>query len=192
MFTPGGEKSPTPLVVGVGRLVPVKRYDYLIDVLVEVKRRRPQLEAVIVGEGYEREDLEAQRHEAGAEDWIHLPGRITDEELVDLYRRAWAVAGASIREGWGMWLTEAGACGTTGVATDIAGHRDAVVSDRTGVLVERRDEFVAALDAVLGDDALRARLSAGALEHATRFTWEATALGTLEVLAADAMRRHGR
>jgi glycosyltransferase involved in cell wall biosynthesis len=191
-FTPAREESPTPLVVAVGRLVPVKRYDYLIDVLVEVKRRRPQLEAVIVGEGYEREDLEAQRHEAGAEDWIHLPGRITDEELLDLYRRAWAVAGASIREGWGMWLTEAAACGTTGVATNIAGHRDAVVPDRTGILVERRDEFVSALDAVLGDAALRARLSAGALEHATRFTWEATALGTLEVLAADAIRRHGR
>jgi glycosyltransferase involved in cell wall biosynthesis len=91
-----------------------------------------------------------------------------------------------------MWLTEAAACGTTGVATNIAGHRDAVVPDRTGMLVERRDEFVAALDAVLGDEALRARLSAGALEHAIGFTWEATALGTLGVLAADAKRRHGR
>jgi glycosyltransferase involved in cell wall biosynthesis len=192
MFTPGGEKSPTPLVVGVGRLVPVKRYDYLIDVLVEVKRRRPDLEAVIVGEGYEREALEAQRHQAGAEDWIHLPGRISDGELIDLYRRAWAVAGASAREGWGMWITEAAACGTTCVATDIAGHRDAIVPDRTGILVHRRDEFVDALDAVLGDETRRARMSVAALADAARYTWEATALGTLEVLAADAVRRRGR
>jgi glycosyltransferase involved in cell wall biosynthesis len=188
-FTPAGSKSPTPLVVAAGRLVPVKRYDHLIDVLVEVKQRHPQLEAVIAGEGYERERLETQRHEADAEDWIHLPGRISDDELLDLYRRAWALAGAAAREGWGMTMTEAAACGTPAVATRIAGHLDAVAPDRSGLLVDNRDEFVGALDAVLGDDSLRARLSAGALEHASRFTWEATALGTLEVLAAAARRR---
>jgi glycosyltransferase involved in cell wall biosynthesis len=188
-FTPGGEKSPTPLVVAAGRLVPVKRYDYLIDVLVETKTRHPDLEAVIVGEGYTRGDLESRRHEAGAEDWIHLPGRIEDDELLDLYRRAWVVAGAAAREGWGMTLTEAAACGTPAVATRIAGHLDAVAPDVSGLLVDGRDEFVAALDAVLTDPALRSRLGAGALDHATRFTWEATALGTLEVLAADARRR---
>jgi len=190
-FTPGGEKSPMPLVVAAGRLVPVKRYDRLIDVLVAVKARHPRLEAVIVGEGYERDRLETQRHEAGAEGWIHLPGRITDEELVELYRRAWALAGAAAREGWGMTMTEAAACGTPAVATRIAGHLDAVAPGVSGLLVDERDEFVDALDALLRDGELRARLSAGALEHASRFTWEATAVGTLEVLAA-ATRRHRR
>jgi glycosyltransferase involved in cell wall biosynthesis len=188
-FSPGSEKSPTPLVVAAGRLVPVKRYDYLIDVLTEVKARHPQLEAVIVGEGYERERLEHQRHQAGADDWIHLPGRIDDDELLELYRRAWVLAGAAAREGWGMTMTEAAACGTPAVATRIAGHRDAVDHDRSGLLIDDRDEFVGALAAVLGDEALRSRLSEGALAHAARFTWEATALGTLEVLAADAIRR---
>lgn len=191
-FSPGGEKSSTPLVVAAGRLVPVKRYDDLIDVLVAVKERHPRLEAVIVGEGYERDALEARRHEAGAESWIRMPGRIGDDELVDLYRRAWVVAGAAAREGWGMTLTEAAACGTPAVATRIAGHLDAVVPDRSGLLVDTRDEFVGALDAVLRDDDRRARLAAGALDHATGFTWEATALGTLDVLAADAIRRRGR
>ena len=55
-FTPGGEKSPTPLVVAVGRLVPVKRFDLLIDALVALKAAHPALEAVIVGEGYQRDD----------------------------------------------------------------------------------------------------------------------------------------
>jgi glycosyltransferase involved in cell wall biosynthesis len=191
-FSPGGERSPTPLVVAAGRLVPVKRYDYLIDVLVETKRRHPALEAVIVGDGYKREELEAQRHQAGAEAWIRLPGRISDEELVDLYRRAWVVAGAAAREGWGMTLTEAAACGTPAVATRIAGHLDAIAEGGSGILVASRDEFVSALDVVLRDGGLRDRLAAGALEHATRFTWEATALGTLEALAADAIRRRGR
>jgi hypothetical protein len=43
---------------------------------------------------------------------------------------------------------------------------------------------------LLGDAQLRERLSRGAVEHAAAFTWEATALGTFEVLAAEAVRLH--
>jgi glycosyltransferase involved in cell wall biosynthesis len=188
-FTPGGERAARPLVLGVGRLVPVKRFHLLIDALVAVKDRVPALEAVIVGEGYQREELEALLRERGAEDWISLPGRVDDDELLDLYRRAWVVASTSAREGWGMTLTEAAACGTPAVATDIAGHRDAVIADRSGLLVDRIGDFPAALERVLTDDALRARLGAGAIARAAECTWDVTALGTLEALAADAHRR---
>jgi len=191
-FSPGGEKSPTPLVAAAGRLVPVKRFEELIEVLVRVKERQPLLEAVIVGEGYRREDLEAQLRETGADRWIRLAGRVSDEELLDLYRRAWVVASAAAREGWGMTITEAGASGTPAVATRIAGHSDAIAHEHSGLLVDGRDEFVGALDRVVRDTELRERLSRGAIEHASRFTWAATARGTLEVLAADAVRRRGR
>lgn len=188
-FTPGGDKSPTPLVVAAGRLVPVKQFEEVIEVLVRAKERCPDLEAVIVGEGYRRDRLEAQVREQSAERWIHLPGRIGDAELIDLYRRSWVIVSAAAREGWGMTLTEAAACGTPAVATRIAGHLDAVDHGNSGLLVDGRDEFIGALDRVLRDPELRGRLSRGAIDHAARFTWAATARGTLEVLAADAIRR---
>jgi glycosyltransferase involved in cell wall biosynthesis len=188
-FTPGGEKSPTPLVAAVGRLVPVKQFEVLIDALAELKRSHPQLQAVIAGEGYERDKLEAARHAARAEEWIHLPGRISDEEIVDLYRRAWVVASASAREGWGLTITEAAACGTSAVVTRIAGHSDAVDDGTTGLLVDGRDGLVTGLDRVLRDTDLRERLSRAALARASNMTWEASSLGVLEVLAADAIRR---
>jgi len=188
-FTPGGERSATPLVVAVGRLVPVKRFHLLVEALVALKPRLRDLEAVIVGEGYERESLEALVRERGAEEWISLPGRVDDDELLTLYRRAWVVASTSAREGWGMTLTEAAACGTPAVATDIAGHRDAIVADRSGLLVERISELPEALARVLEDAELRTRLGAGAATRAGEFTWDATALGTLEALATDALRR---
>jgi glycosyltransferase involved in cell wall biosynthesis len=191
-FSPGGPKSPTPLVVAAGRLVPVKRFELLIDALVSLKPAHPQLEAVIVGEGYRRDQLETQIHEAGAERWIHLPGHVTDDELVDLYRRAWLLASASAREGWGMTLTEAAACGTPAVVTRIAGHLDAVDEGSSGLLADGHDELRDAIGSVLADPGLRERLATGARDHAGRFTWTATARGTLEVLAAEAMlrRRH--
>jgi glycosyltransferase involved in cell wall biosynthesis len=190
-YRPGGERSPTPLVVAVGRLVPVKRFDLLVATLVALKADHPALEAVIVGEGYEREELEAQVREARAETWISLPGRIDEDHKVDLYRRAWVLASASAREGWGMTITEAAACGTPAVATDIAGHADAVVDGETGLLCRNADELRGALDRVLRDGDLRASMSAAALRNAERFTWEATARGTLEVLADAAIARRG-
>ena len=191
-FTPGGDRAPTPLVVAVGRLVPVKRFHLLVDALADVKARVPELEAVIVGEGYEREAIEAQIATRGADHWIHLAGHVDDDELIDLYRRAWVLASTSAREGWGMSITEAAACGTPAVATDIAGHRDAVRAGQSGMLVEPNADFASALEQVLTDEELRTRLSAGAIERAAACTWEATAVGTLEALASDARRRRRR
>src|SRR5260370_11705869 len=100
-YSPGGEKSHVPLVAAVGRLVPVKRFEILVDALVELRRAHPTLEAVIAGDGYKRDELEAQIHAAGADDWSQLPGRISDEDIVDLYRRAWGVARPPTRGGGG-------------------------------------------------------------------------------------------
>jgi glycosyltransferase involved in cell wall biosynthesis len=88
-----------------------------------------------------------------------------------------------------MTLTEAAACGTPSVATRIPGHTDAVAEGRSGLLVDGEAGLVSGLEQVVDDGALRDRLQAGALEHAADFTWDRTALGTLEVLASEA-RRH--
>jgi len=74
------------------------------------------------------------------------------------------------------------------VATRIAGHSDAVVDQKTGLLVDDQVGLAAALERVLTDDAYRAVLAKNAREHASRFTWAATARGTLEVLAAESLR----
>ena len=189
-FSPGGAKSTTPLVVAVGRLVPVKRFHVLLDALATCRERHPQLQAVIVGEGYEREHLEHVRRELGADDWVSLPGSVSDAELLDLYRRAWVVASASAHEGWGMTLTEAAACGTPAVATRIPGHEDAVGDGRSGILVD--DAARVRRRARSGPRRRRPARAARRRRAATRaaeLTWGATARGTLEVLAAEAIRR---
>ena len=184
-YTPGGHRSPVPLVLAVGRLVKVKRFDDLLRALAEVKAEQPELRAVIIGEGIERNALEALRAELGADDWIDMPGHIEDDELVWWYRRAWVVASSSQREGWGMTLTEAAACGTPAVATSIAGHRDAVLDGESGLLVDDVRGLGPALARVLRDDVLRSRLSKGALARARWFTWDATARRALEALAGQ-------
>jgi len=198
-FSPDGDRASQPLVIAVGRLVPVKRFDLLMDVLVEVRRSVPNLRAVIVGEGYERERLEAHRHALVAEGWIELPGHMGDDELLALYRRAWVLASASQREGWGMTVSEAAACGTPAVVSRIAGHVDAVEDGVSGMVVsvgsgDRRPAspatpFADALRTVLVDPALRDRLGRAALRRAGGLTWDATAAGALGALVDDAIAR---
>jgi len=191
-YSPEGPKSDTPLVVSVGRLMAPKRFDELIRVCDRVRERHPDLQLVIVGDGYERLALEEQVAAMRAERWIRIAGHVSDEELLALYRQAWVVASASIAEGWGMTLTEAAACGTPAVATRINGHTDSVREGVSGLLAESSRELGNQLDRVLSDPDLRQQLSDGAIGYAATLTWDATAIGVLEPLAREAMRRHGR
>jgi glycosyltransferase involved in cell wall biosynthesis len=189
-FTPGSRHgAPPPRVLAVGRLVPVKRFDVLIRAADEARRRVPGLTLTIVGEGYESEKLERQVRQLRAESWVTFTHGVSDTELVELYRSARLVASASAREGWGMTLTEAAACGTPAVATRIAGHVDAVAEDVSGLLADDEAALGRALARVAGDDDLWARLAKGAVHHAGGFTWEATAHGLLTALAEEASAR---
>lgn len=117
---------------------------------------------MIVGEGYTRPDVVATIDEVGGHDWVRLAGHVSDDELIGLYRSAWCVASASEREGWGMTLTEAAACGTPAVVTNIAGHSDATRDELSGLLCDGEKGLTDGLVRLLGDATLRARLQAAA------------------------------
>jgi glycosyltransferase involved in cell wall biosynthesis len=165
----------------VGRLAPVKRFDRVIDAALIARQRVPDLSLDIVGSGPLSGDLHAQIDAAGASDWIRLRGRVSHDELVAMYRRAWLVVSGSIAEGWGLSLTEGAACGTPCVATDIAGHRSSVRDGMSGVLTHP-DTLGSTIADVLGDAERLATLRAGALEWASRLSWETSALGVTDVL----------
>jgi glycosyltransferase involved in cell wall biosynthesis len=187
-FTPGGQRAGRPMLVAVGRLVPYKRFDLLIEILVRVKGRHPDLQAVIAGEGSERAALERLIADHHAQDWLRLPGRIDDEDLLDLYRRAWALLSTSAYEGWGLTISEAAACGTPAVVSPIAGHIDAVQDGVSGLVAEPGPAMEEAVHTVLRNQIVRRRLERGALKRAQQLTWDRTALQTLQVLAGDAIR----
>lgn len=186
-------KSPEPLIMAVGRLAPVKRYDRLLRACDHARARVPGLRLHIVGEGYERPRIEATIDELGANDWVTLRGSLSEADKIDLFRRAWVVASASAREGWGMTLTEAAACGTPAVATRIAGHSDAVREGRSGLLTDHDAASLGeGIARVLGDGELRAHLSAGARAWAAELTWSATATQLMRVVADEVSRRRTR
>jgi glycosyltransferase involved in cell wall biosynthesis len=188
-FTPGSTRWPRPLVVAVARLMPQKGIPALLEALAAARAEVPDLEAVIVGDGPHRAAYEAMATSMAADGWLRFTGRIDADELVEWYRRAWVVASASQREGFGLTLTEAAACGTPVVATRIPGHVDAVDEGISGLLADSTEELGKLVAEVLRDGDLRTRLVAGALDHATRFRWDSSAAALLGALCDDAERR---
>jgi glycosyltransferase involved in cell wall biosynthesis len=188
MFRPGGTRSASPLVLSVARLAPVKRQDELIEAAVIARQRVPDLRLVIVGEGPLRPALEARIAAHGAREWITMAGRLSHAELVAEYQRAWLVSSTSLAEGWGLALTEAAACGTPAVATDVSGHRSSVIDGVTGVLVPL-PRIAETMADVLLDDARRDRLASAALIRAQGLTWDASAQGILAALLGQVRRR---
>lgn len=175
-------------ILAVGRLVPVKRFEMLIRAAAEAKKSIRDLSLTIVGDGYERERIEAQIARLGAADWIRLTRHVSNEALLEYYQRARVVASASVREGWGLTLTEAAACGTPAVATRVVGHIDTVDDGVSGLLVDDENELADAFVRVCRDDELWGRLVEGAIAHAGRFSWDRTAVGVFAALADEAAR----
>lgn len=189
-FTPDEtRRSRSPHVAVVGRLAPVKRQRHALQALEAARSSVPELTVELVGDGPDRDDIEHWIREHDASEWVTVSGRVTDDELLEAYRRAWLVVSASYAEGWGMSLTEGGACGTPCVATDIAGHRGAAVDGVTGRLVTD-DALGPTVAELLSDEASRSAMSAAAIAHAGGLSWTAVAARHLDLLA-DAVQDVG-
>jgi glycosyltransferase involved in cell wall biosynthesis len=121
---------------------------------------------------------------------VTFHGFVGEDEKVEWLRRATVVVQPSRKEGWGLTVLEANACGAPVVAADVPGLRDSVRDGETGLLVRSRDPgaLALALARVLGDPGLRDRLARGALAWAARFGWDEVAAELASVLRAVAAR----
>jgi glycosyltransferase involved in cell wall biosynthesis len=159
-------ESEEPLFIALGRLVPHKRIDLLLDAW---ERVRPQVggRLVIAGDGPERERLQA-RAGPGAE----LVGFVSDEERQRLLSSAWLLLHPAQHEGWGIAIMEAAGAGTPAIGFDVAGVRDAIADGVSGILASSTDDFVAAWIDLARDADGRRALAAGARARAAEFTWD--------------------
>lgn len=143
-----------PVVMGAGRLEPVKGFDTLVGAFARLRRSRPA-RLVLVGEGGQRGRLEAQARRLGVHDDVLMPGWVPD--AWNWIARADVFALPSRREGMPNALIEALALGRPIVAADCqSGPREALGDGRWGRLV------------AVGDDAGLAVALAGALDDPVR------------------------
>ena len=190
-FQPGKTVPVEPgLVLFVGRLEYYKGVDVLLDAWEQVAQTHPKARLVLLGAGTAEAALRARLKKSGHRASVEFEGFVSEEEKVLWLQRAEVLVQPSHKEGWGLTVLEANACGTPVVATRVPGLQDSVRHEETGLLVERSSPSALAesVTRILDDSALRDRLSVGAIEWANRFSWDAVADAFATVLTAVARR----
>ena len=183
-YTPAPEqRADRPLFVYLGRLKRYKGVDIVIRSFAAMARPDATLE--IAGAGDYRPALEALARSLDLGERVRFLGFVSEVEKRTLLRRAWALAFASPKEGWGITNLEAAACATPVVASDSPGLRESVRHGETGLLVPHGD--IAAMGSAMGrlaaDRNLVATFGAAGRRFAETFTWDRAADETLAHLA---------
>jgi glycosyltransferase involved in cell wall biosynthesis len=171
---PAPSGPPAPVMTYLGRLKKYKRIEYPILALPGIKKRVPGAEYWIVGEGDHAGALRRAAREAGVEGAVRFLGPKGGAEKLEVLHRTRVLTYTSPKEGWGLSVIEANACGVPVIASDSPGLCESVRHGETGFLVPHGD--IAALEAaaarLLSDDALWGRMSRAGIEWARRFDWE--------------------
>jgi glycosyltransferase involved in cell wall biosynthesis len=176
------------LVVAARRLEPRMGLDTLLTAFGELQLARPEARLLIAGHGSAADDLELIRRRLPHPDRAELVGRLSDDDLVLLYRAAdCSVVPSRTLEGFGLVVLESLACGTPAVVSDAGGLPDAVAGLCPGLVVaaDRPGELAARLVAAADGD-LPSRDDCRA--HAQRFRWDDVARRHIELytnVAAD-------
>jgi glycosyltransferase involved in cell wall biosynthesis len=181
-----------PTLVHVGRIAFEKNVDFLLEVLVQVRERLPEVLLIIAGEGPALEATQRRTRQLRLEDNVLFVGYLErNESLWNCYRAGDAFVFASSTETQGLVLLEAMALGVPVVSTAEMGTGD-LLEDGRGALVAARDleDFSTKVVNLLTNPALRERLALEARQKARE--WSADAMAErLERLYTTLKRQGG-
>jgi glycosyltransferase involved in cell wall biosynthesis len=178
------ERFAEPTIVHLGRLRKYKSVDVAIKATALVRDRFPRARLVIIGDGPYRGALERETRRLGMADAVEFRGFMEHEELVEFLNRSHLLLNTSPKEGWGLTVVEANACGLPVVASNRPGLKDSVIDGETGFLVPYGDAQAFARSALrlLEDSEIWSRMSVRALERVKELTWERCARDTERLL----------
>jgi glycosyltransferase involved in cell wall biosynthesis len=162
-----GLSGTASVLLFAGRIAREKNLDLLLAALEILRRRRPEVELVIAGDGPDRARTEDLARELGLTRRVRFLGWIPHHEIESCYRVADVFVSASVTETQGLALLEAMASGAPVVAARGPGVGDLIETGTNGLLVEpAAAPFAAAIEHILLDPELGRRLGTAARRRA--------------------------
>jgi glycosyltransferase involved in cell wall biosynthesis len=163
-----------PYIFAVSRFTPLKRIGLIVEALA-----RPEaagIRAVLAGDGETRDDVASMVRSLGLEGRVSLPGRLSEEHLVDHLARCRAVVFPPVGEDFGFVTVEAFAAARPVITCrDSGGPAELVTHERSGLVVNPTpDALAAAFRRLIDDPNTAARFGGEGAALARTLTWPAT------------------
>ncbi|HEX6462194.1 MAG TPA: glycosyltransferase family 4 protein [Candidatus Saccharimonadales bacterium] len=168
-------KFELPTVLSFGALRSMKRTLDQVKAFEVAKATIPELQMKIAGndKGAYGTQVKAYIQKSRFKESIEVLGRVSDEQKLELMRKASCIVVTSIKEGWGLIVTEANSQGTPAIVYNVDGLRDAVKDGISGRVTASTPEALAAgMCEVLQDENQYKALQAGAYEMSKAITFE--------------------
>lgn len=173
-------KEKTPTIIYLGRINKQKGAEDALQAFKIVKQEVPEVQLWFVGGGKPKyiEKLKSQINND-----IQFFGHVSDEKKFELLARAHILIVPSVHEGWGLIVPEAGAVGTPAVVYNVAGLRDVVEDNVSGIIVDPTpNEMANAIVRLLENKQAWRKLSEKASKKAKKYDWNNTASSALKII----------
>jgi glycosyltransferase involved in cell wall biosynthesis len=166
------QKEDNITIAFIGRLKKHKLPDHAIKAFLVIKKEIPSAKMWVIGDGYMLKELKRTVNKD-----VTFFGHVSNDVKFHLLSRSHLVLIPSMREGWGLIVTESNAMGTPVVAYNVNGLRDSVIDGTNGILVKDKNPESLAKSAlrILRDEAMLKGFSENALEYSRGFSWDKTA-----------------
>ena len=171
-----------PIIVHHGRLMNYKRIDILIRLMKEIIRKYKDAQLYIFGRGEAERELKRLTKGLKLEKNIKFFGFVSENKKLELLQKSWIFVTPSYKEGWGIVVLEANACGVPAISFDVPGLRDSILNNKTGYLVNSENEMLEKILVLIKDKKLRDKMSKEAYKWSRNFSWDNTADRTLEIM----------
>jgi glycosyltransferase involved in cell wall biosynthesis len=161
--------------------VPMKGLVPLLEGLAKLRVERPDAHLVVIGKQKTKSKIPAVLDRLGLQDAVTFVSGVPQERIVELYAEAQVAVVPSLYEGFSLPAIEAMACGVPLVATTGGALPEVVGAAALSVPTNDPSALAIAIDQMLGDPELRARLGeAGRTRVLDRFTWKRSAEGMVD------------
>ncbi len=181
------DKERIPTFIYAGRYSPYKGIDVAVEAIARIRKDYPEARLWIIGRKDQKyvdknlmpicnknqlkwEEVSNDSPKGDIVSW----GYVSEQKKLELLSRSWALLFPSVREGWGIPITEAGCVGTPCIAFDSPGIRDAVNYGKAGYLCTKNtiDGLAQQMCKVISDKKVYSSKREKAYQYSSQFQWE--------------------
>jgi len=137
------KKEKIPTFIFVSRVVKMKGIEEVIKAFFYILKEVKSGQLWIVGDGDRRylEYLIKTVHDYSISTKVKFFGKISNAKKIDLMKKAHILLHASVKEGWGLVVTEAASQATPSIVYNVSGLRDSVINNKTGIVLSENSPF---------------------------------------------------